>query len=559
MKFCLNCGERLNDDASFCGFCGAAQANASAGAPVQDGGYANNGVPASPEYAPQAAKKRFSTAKFWVIIGVCVVVIALGVTLFASGAYVSLMPNSRLKLGVAENRLVDAALDSYFDARKDSVSYDAELSANIDVASGADSETAMYANLINDLTIEMGINASPDGSLLGISASYRNNELLDATIVADSDKLGLYIPVADSNYYTIDIDALMALISEYAGETSVSSQSFSGLYENTVIDEKAFRKDVKAILKILSGLSTDDNTEIESGEDISLFIDDEDITGAVYSISPDKDDYTTVLLALVDHFESGDSYIYDNLLKPIIVEYITLYSYADDSDSLIANPLSYVRDNIEMIADELDRADVTIRICMKGSEIVSQQVIIGKDMTIGYDRLTVKKVEHSMLYLYADSELEYYVDIKDEVSGHEHDLSIGLYASEYSNYYSSDDSLSCIFEIDATFNDRQDTPLLLCCGKYKLSVRGMRVATLEISSRKGGAEYVLSVNKSFLDALSSDITGAEVKLVLTEGASVHAPNVTPVDLSNKSYDEIMEILEDAAQELTMVLMQLDIG
>ena len=217
MKYCTNCGQSLPDDAVFCPMCGVSvqtEPSAPAEAPVkEEAPEITAEAPAAAADIPEAKpeKKRSKAGKK---IGIAVaivlgVLLAAAAVLYFTGLWKQLLPASRLKLGLAEKALVERGLDEAFDPKDAEVrSAFKDMKANVDVTceleadGGFFSEITYIKMLVDELKLNINVDQSEAAQNMKLGLTYKGNPMLDATVLKDGEKLGIYVPQLDGNYYT---------------------------------------------------------------------------------------------------------------------------------------------------------------------------------------------------------------------------------------------------------------------------------------------------------------------------------------------------------------------
>jgi len=138
MKYCAQCGERLNDASMFCSNCGAKQPGTEKAAEAvetavdavdnaeavyeeaaADAEGASEAVFAEAAgvddinyAAAEAPVKKKKRTGLWVGLGIAAVAIIAIVALMVTGAYANLIPHSKLKLALAERKLYNGAVET---------------------------------------------------------------------------------------------------------------------------------------------------------------------------------------------------------------------------------------------------------------------------------------------------------------------------------------------------------------------------------------------------------------------------------------------------------------
>ncbi|MBR3383412.1 MAG: zinc ribbon domain-containing protein [Clostridia bacterium] len=548
MKYCPNCGEALADEVSFCPECGTAvpssevtaapaQATPAQAAPAE--GSFNS------EAAPEAkhAKKRSKVGP--VIAIVLAVLLAACAVLYFTGLWKKLLPASRLKLGLGEKALVDRGLDELFsdDNRiltNTETKLSAELSVDLETDGGLFSEATYIKSLLDELKIGIDVDVSEGGSNMKLGAVYKGNPVLDATVTNEDGKIGFYVPQLDANYYTLTSEKFIEAFSD--GEAPANGLDIS--FEP--IDEAEYRREVNDLLKIIAGISTKENTEITKGFDAHLF--DIKTTTKVdkYVITPKEEEIVNVINELADYLEKDGSKFGKGIAKLyeiVLAETSAYASASEDDEPLSENVFDYMREHAAEAAKDVVEANVSIEIYMIGNDVVSHRVHSDDG-----DLIVDAREENSVTRFYV-SFVDDYGDTNvvtgtyDESDRSKAALNMRVLPGD------SDEPTA---DLDIVFDLTKLNKLGLCPLNGSLKVADEEAAVFKVV--ENGEALDCSFRIIIPEEDADDVKGITVNASVKEGEGVQAPSgVTPTDLSDKSNEEIQEIIYTMTERLGDVL------
>lgn len=431
MKYCAQCGERLNDASMFCSNCGAKQPGtekaaeavetavdavdnaeavyeeAEAAADAEGASDAEGaaeavfaeaaGVDDINYAAAEAPVKKKKRTGLWVGLGIAAAAIIAIVALMVTSAYANLIPHSKLKLALAERKLYNGAVET---VTRELPMTDG-ISANVDLTFDIDAEDPYgymsgYLDIIND--IKLGISFDTRENLdLGIRGEYKGNTAADLRLFVDEDKLGLYIAPADDDVYTMTRTALLEKI---APELDPEKTDF--LFKK--LDREAVKKDVDAITAIVGKALKDADIKIEKNAPICPFNEEGEIKAAVYTVTLTEEQMKTLLTDIADYIESDDCYIgtyaadlfamlneagasADLDLDEIIGD-LELIEGADETFPTFDELMAKLREQIPEAAERYVEEGWKLEAVMKGNDIIRQRIYNNEGQSCGYDSIT---------------------------------------------------------------------------------------------------------------------------------------------------------------------------
>lgn len=552
MKFCPNCGEALEDEARFCPECGASAAAAEAAieeAPIKEA------VPAAEAEAPAEPRKKKSGVGKAIGIAVLVILallIAAAAVLYFTGLWQKLVPASRLKLGLAEKALVDRGLDDAFDKQNEPIrsaltelKAKAEVTCEIDADGGMFSEITYIKALIDELKLDLDLDCDKDDRNIKLGLTYKGNPMLDGTVLINSEQLGLYIPQLDSNYYTISAEKLKELmLDEEGADIDLAKLDLSPF------DEAKTRKEVMDLLKILAKLSTKENTDITKGFEVSLF-DSKTLTKTdKYVITPTEEQLKAVIDELADYLGREDSYLggrlngFYSVLKSLsgsgsAMVYIDGEPTETEVEELPETLSEFIKSKSGEIAKQFAEQKVFFEIYMQGDEVVSHRVISQKSQ-VAIDHVTEGKVRHVFTSVVEDGDRT-----TTDVNIDETDLSKTVIDYK-ANAYGS------VTEAHGVFDQTKHSAIGTMPGAISFKSEGEELVNITVAEKGDGMEHIIVI--TLPEYADSEINAIKITANVTEGSGVSAPaGVSPVDLSDKSEEEIGEIFENMIEEFSDVL------
>lgn len=331
--FCMKCGEKLAEGDKFCRRCGApVEPAAPAGAaPASEAGVSpadstspaegvspadgtspaenvspagvgpDEGSPdaaefavpdaASPEYAakalgetvPAPAGKKRRGALIGIAAGVVVLAAAAAACLLLLGG-----PGKKFRT-LQQNTLLAPAVQMLNKAAETQSGDAAEIDTDGTLTLSGDEST--FGDL-SSFEMDLHLKSKNGSQLVGADISYGGTAMLSATLTADKDTYGLYIPALDENYYTVRRDALSKLLTN-AGEDLASDSDGDEKAEaaGAALDYGELAKSSAGLLdkygRLALSLATDKNVK-KSTE--TLTIDGKSVKCTVYTLHPTAGD-----------------------------------------------------------------------------------------------------------------------------------------------------------------------------------------------------------------------------------------------------------------------------
>ena len=600
MRYCSKCGEPLKDEAVFCPICGnkvvmpeAEEAPAEineAPAEAYEAPAEAYEAPAEAYETPAAPKKRKKGGKVALIValvavGLVALLLIAGALLYFTGAYAKLLPASRLKLGLAEKEYVERALDDFFENYNEATerSENFEMKADLDVTADIElsdnvsmfSEAMIISTLLEKTALKVKLDLNDEHSNILCEAYFSNNPVLDARIIRTKDLIGLYVPLLDSKYYTATPETLAALIKDAAEQSgSDISETIPDVDADALsferLDEQKIRKETMDILKIMSGLSTKQNTEIT--RDHALTVAGKfDEKGVLYTITPSAEEYEKVINELADYLDKDGCYIAELANK----YYSLIQTAAANStpDPVIGkkdraeNISELLRENAKETAENLAEQNTKIEVFMAGNEILSQAVVYDYGKLV-YDEVTRSNTEYK--YLLADDIDSGTVKLILENNISDKNKLVGRFTADVESYTPAEfgGMGNSKFVLDYNFDKTKTSSIGSYPGTAVASYNGEEIVSVTVTPVGDNMKHTLIID---FDALSMfddiyafddisdgfDVSKLTLIVLASEGTGVEAPTgVEPTDISNYSTEELEQIVTDMFEKLSSQLINI---
>lgn len=582
MKNCPVCGKPMEDAELFCGSCGAKYEEPvqAAGAADAEGGFCPNcgtRVEAGTVFCPScgsnvttgtpasASKPKFAIPKaagFAVAALAAVAVLALVINLlmgaFASPAdkFVSLQ-EKLLKELVTDN--LSAAGDKYNNTKNFST----------DLTLSASAQNAVLRRLLEDSAVTLKVNATDKTLLLNGGLTFMGEDLADATLTYEKDKLGICIPEADPNYYIISTTALYELM----GIDEDDLEALSSMKKPTYPTDRV-NKLIGAYWKVLTEAVTKENTEKSDKKQIKLEELGTKLDGELYVFEPEAEDIEEMLLKLADKLEN------DQELRDIVMDFIKENPTVLMESGMAAMFADSAEETEQIMRgdydpdDLLDKLDETLN--ELAEELRDEAEYMGKAVeqakfkwTVGVSKgkVCLEKIEFSGGALVYESDGEKTAIYAQEGSGKLFLISIecrekdGLLRgsvsftdysySYYSESYYEDTAVTLTFKNV----DKKKTSILgIPYGTYTIAADGEELKLDVEKGENGGTDHTLTLPKIYVNYELGYVDGLEITLNTSDKKSTVAkPKGKTVDISDYDMEDIQELVMDIGSELESVL------
>ena len=527
--FCPNCGTRVEAGTVFCPNCGA---NVNTGAPA---------AASRPKFAiPKAAG--FAVAAV-AAVAVLALVINLLMGAFASPAdkFVSLQ-EKLLKELVTDN--LSAAGDKYNNTKNFST----------DLTLSASAQNTVLRRLLEDSAVTLKLDLTDKTLLLNGGLTFMGEDLADATLTVEKDKLGICIPEADPNYYVIGTEALYELMGIDEDDLAAINSIKKPTYPTDRVN-----KLIGAYWKVLTEAVTKENTEKSDRDQFKLEELGTKLDGELYVFEPQAEDVEEMLLKLADKLEN------DKELRNIVKDFTK--ENRDYMEALLAET-GYDPDDLE---DELDEALNEL-----AEELRDEAEYMGKAVeqakfkwTVGVSKgkVCLEKIEFDGGALVYESDGEktvFYVQENGEKAfsiNYECKEKDGLLRGSFSissqeyDYYSGGYTFQEVMKLTFKNMDRKKTSILgVPYGTYTLAVDGEELKLEVEKGKDGGTDHTLTLPEIYVNYELGYVDGVKFTLNTSDKKSTAAkPKGKTVGISDYDMEDIQELVMDIGEELESVL------
>ena len=609
MKYCTNCGNPLEESAAFCPSCGhqvakpietvteaaaeevkeaAAETAAAAEEAVSEGAAetaaaAEEAVSEAAEEVKEAAapiagpavreaapaeepkKKKKGLKPIAIIAIVLAALAAIAGVLWGTGVLRKLIPDSRVKLGLAEKALIDKGVDEYFEKAKqltdEAIKYDFNITAAIESEeAGLFSEIGIIKNLLSKFSIDLKLDVKDDHPNIGLGVNYSGNRVLDGSIITDGEKLGLYVPQLDSKYYVMNKDKLMQLATE-DDNAKFPDLSFLNL------DEAKTRAEIDKLFMIIGKLSTAENTVVEKDAEMKLYGGEKAVTGTRFTVTPSKEEFSAVIKELGEYLDSEESYFGG------IVKQMAALASSIDGEEPEEGLFDELKNNSDKLAEDIMKEEPKLVAFMVGSDVVSNSVVFKS----GSFLLDYEPQINDALRLFLNYEETFDFEGTKEKTTIAYDLNLTTYTDS-----------TVIGTVKSSMGEGQDTLIevnvsdiapgkLTAKGTIKGSIGGTPFINITFTPEGETSKIAIEIDvESMISAAMNAVSEADdefgigdndvdidldldvqkiiLNIIAAPGTGVEAPkDVEPTDLSNASTEEISEIFENMAENVTEIL------
>ena len=603
MKYCTNCGNPLEESAAFCPSCGhqvakpieavteaaaeevkeAAAETAAAAEEAVSEAAAEEAVSEAAEEVKEAAapiagpavreaapaeepkKKKKGLKPIAIIAIVLAALAAIAGVLWGTGVLRKLIPDSRVKLGLAEKALIDKGVDEYFEKAKqltdEAIKYDFNITAAIESEeAGLFSEIGIIKSLLSKFSIDLKLDVKDDHPNIGLGVNYSGNRVLDGSIITDGEKLGLYVPQLDSKYYVMNKDKLMQLATE-DDNAKFPDLSFLNL------DEAKTRAEIDKLFMIIGKLSTAENTVVEKDAEMKLYGGEKAVTGTRFTVTPSKEEFSAVIKELGEYLDSEESYFGG------IVKQMAALASSIDGEEPEEGLFDELKNNSDKLAEDIMKEEPKLVAFMVGSDVVSNSVVFKS----GSFLLDYEPQIKDALRLFLNYEETFDFEGTKEKTTIAYDLNLTTYTDS-----------TVIGTVKSSMGEGQDTLIevnvsdiapgkLTTKGTIKGSIGGTPFINITFTPEGETNKIAIEIDvESMISAAMNAVSEADdefgigdndvdidldldvqkiiLNIIAAPGTGVEAPkDVEPTDLSNASMEEISEIFENMAENVTEIL------
>lgn len=523
-SFCPNCGTQVETGTVFCPNCGA---NVTTGAPAA------------------ASKPKLAIPKLvgFAVAGVAAVAVLVLVINLLMGAFAT--PANKF-VSLQEGLLKELVTDNLSAAGN---TYNKTNSFSTDLTLTASTKNTALRRLLEDSALTLKVDATDKTLMLNGGITFMGDELADATLTYEKDKLGICIPEADPNYYVIGTKAIYELM----GIDEEDLKTASSLKKPTFPTDR-LNKLIGAYWKILTTAVTEDNTTKSDKEQFKLTELDKKLDGELYVFKPGADDVEEMLLKLADRLEE------DKELRNIVKDFVNenrdfmeaaLEGSGYDLDDLEAELDEALVDLADELRDEAGNIGRAVKQAgFKWSVGVSEgKICLEKLEFNGVELVYESTGEETVLYGAENGQKEFLFRLeRKEKDGL---LRGSISYTDYSYSYYSDS----YYENTATLTfknvDRKKTSILgIPYGTYSVDMDGEELKLDVEKGEKGGTDHTLTLPEIYVNYELGYVDGVKFTLNTSDKKSTATkPSGKTVDISDYDMEELQELVTDIGNEL----------
>ncbi len=449
MKYCTKCGAKLVDGAKFCTVCGNSVGTSVPAENVQ-------AIPVMRDPAPYespAVKVKKKTR--WGILAViiaAVAVLAVAAVLLVPGFFMN-APKKFVEMHRSIiSPVVDITAKSLTGELRSALPEKAgTLSAiDTDMTVSAEIETGdgMVDKIIKESSIILKVNQSDaERPLLGFLLNLSGSDILSGTIVAEKDKIGIYLPELSDDYYQIRFEDLDGILSSLGIDSEVDFEDLLSSVNNKKsplgVDSGELTSIIESYLDIFFSMVNKENT-ISSKENVRLPGCGETIRCTVITFQPSADDVTEMVKQFCDKLKEDEELreIVKNLAEYVYIANPTFarqYASSDDYaeyvlesyDDSVQNLWTDNKEEIRSFAEDLEKREVCWKIAYKGMRIHTISIADEDDNGIAYESVgNILERRTDMLVRYEDGNSETFAESELKVKGKTAEGEIRVYQIE---------------------------------------------------------------------------------------------------------------------------------
>jgi len=572
MKFCTTCGAAIEDGTKFCPSCGAAQIDA----PAPEAAPAYTPAPEStlaPEFAeigpdtpkPAKAPKKAKKAKkspVGAIIAIVAVVAILGAAaaLWFTGIIPNLLMKPYQRFTSIHTQITDPMVDAlaasvtgnYSDIEGANTKLDTDMTITAEIDdSGLPYYYASIVDIVNDATVTLKVNAEyGKESLIGIESEIMDTDVFGGTIVLGTDYIGVQVPALSDEYYVLKFEDIAELLDEMGVdvdedlvETYISMAS--GKTAMTSMKQADVKKLLNKYVEIFFSMVNEKNC-VQTKGTVKLNGVGKKVDCTILTFTPTADDITKMVEELVKTASKDKDLA--KLAQEVIAYNLTVSGEdADDAEDAaeeawdqLLESLEDLTDNVDDFADYIEESEVKIVVGYTKDGICLYQISEAADdeeICVEFDNYFDGSKGAQMLCIYdveEDEALVTYMQNRYKVSGDTYSGEMTVYMSEY-DYYTPDVTVS--YKVSA----KNKTVLGMPVGSIEIEMGKDMTVSIEAKEGKKGDEHVIGFD---IDGIEGEIT-----IVATDKSSVSKPKGKGTTVDADSYEDIVEELSEAVQEV----------
>lgn len=519
MKYCMECGEKLEDDQLFCPMCGAKVQQT----PEEQPELLQDQMPIQPEIDNKTKKSN----KLGIILGICSGVLAIGVVilvLFLTGVFGKNSLRSQKTMEPSKDKLIQLEEKALADAQDQIAAYVTELGktsfdadVTVELPEMESSDGFDTAAIIKNAKIQIRSDVQ-NGKNVGFALLLYNNPLLDVRVFdLDQKTISFYCAPGSDKLYVASLDVLMKNLtqSEDVGNEKIDAVMDFAFSEDA---KKKIESDYEALKKAFTDTIDKAEIDIKTEQTVALFNGQEQVTCELYTWRPTQEQIEFFLNNILDVFENGDGY------------FAKVFALSGMTES----DFQKSRENISETAKTIYEEELTFIVAIQGNDIIRQEIKTD-EFDLIYDTLKKDTGSKKMIsFLEDDQEMAVF----SFVEGLDGKCDIEL------NFESS-------FKLVGSFDKNKKSVIGTFAGSFDVIVDSEKVATIAVEPNENGMMHTISIGADVLDL---DAEGdMKIRINVTPGTGVQRPSgAETVDISNYTPEQLEELLYKLISPLMML-------
>ena len=408
MKYCTKCGAKLVDGAKFCTVCGNRIGTSVPAENVQAIPVRRDPVQSDPEPYEAPAVKVKKRTRWGILAMIFATVAALAVT--AVLLIPRLFVNAPKKFVELHKSIISPVVDiSVKSLAGDIQSVLPEKTGNYsgidtDLTVTAEIETGdgMIDKIIKESSVTLKVNQSDaERPLFGFLLNLSGSDILSGTIVAEKDKLGIYLPELSDDYYQIRFEDLDGILSSLGIDSEVDFEDLLSYADNKKsplgADSEKLADIIESYLDVFFSMVNKENTT-SSKEKLQLPGCGETVRCTVITFQPSAEEISEMVKQLCDKLkEDGElREIVKNMAEYVYIanpNFARQYASSDDYveyvlksyDDAVRNLWTDNKEEIRSFARDLENREVCWKVAYKGLRIHMISITDEDDNGIAYE------------------------------------------------------------------------------------------------------------------------------------------------------------------------------
>ena len=449
MKYCTKCGAKLVDGAKFCTVCGNRVGTSVPAENVQAIPVRRDPV----SYESPAVKEKKKTR--WGILAVIIAAVAA-----LAVAAVILVPRVLLNAPKKFVELHRSILSPVVDISAKSLTGDlrSALPEKAGTLSGIDTDLTVTAEIetgngmvdkiIKESSVILKVNQSDtERPLFGFLLNLSGSDILSGTIVAEKDKLGIYLPELSDDYYQVRLEDLDGILSSLGIDSEVDFEdilmSVNKKKSPLGADSEKLTSIIDSYLDVFFSMVNKENTTA-SKEKLLLPGCGETVRCTVITFQPSADEISEMVKQLCDKLKQDGELreIVKNLAEYVYIvnpNFARQYASSDDYvdyvlesyDDTVRNLWTDNKDEIRSFAEDLEKREVCWKIAYKGMRIHTISITDEDDNGIAYESVgNILERRTDMIVRYEDGNPETFAESALKVKGKTAEGEVRVYRLE---------------------------------------------------------------------------------------------------------------------------------